>query len=80
MYAIRTGDTVADAQIAGLSDIEAAVLAELYDALRLTPGHGRPFVPGGNMRVWDYRGISVVYYVLVEQREVVVLRVSRFPV
>lgn len=80
MYAIRTGDGVADAQVAGLPDVQAAVLAELYDVLRLAPGNGRLLVPGGNMRVWDYRGISVVYYVLEEQREVVVLRVDRYPV
>jgi hypothetical protein len=79
VYVIRTGDGVADAQVAGLSDAEAAVLASLYDVLRLTPGNGRLFVPGGNMRIWDYRGISVLYCVLEDQREVVVLRVDRYP-
>jgi hypothetical protein len=58
VYAIRTGDDVADAQVAGLPDAQAAVLAELYDVLRLTPGNGRLLVSGGNMLVWDYRGCS----------------------
>lgn len=80
MYDVRTGDDTADAQVSALSDTEFVALMELYEALRLTPGNGRRHTPGGNMYVWDYRGISVVYYVLEEQREVVVLRVDRFPV
>lgn len=80
MYDIRTGDDVADAQVDALADAEFDILMELFEVLRLTPGNGRVHVPGGNMYVWDHRGISVLYYVLEEQREVVVLRVDRFPV
>lgn len=79
MYDIRTGDDVADAQVNALTDAEFDILMELFEVLRLTPGNGRVHVPGGNMYTWDHRGISVVYYVLEEQREVAVLRVDRFP-
>jgi hypothetical protein len=80
VYTIRMGSDVAEAQIDALSDAEVNVLLEVYEVLRLTPGNGRRLVPGGNMYVWDYRGLSLTYVVLDEQREVAVLRVDRFPV
>jgi hypothetical protein len=73
------GDSVAEAQIDGLSAAEAGALLELYEALRLAPGNGVLHVEGGNMRTWDHRGISVTYLLLDEQREVAVLRVDRWP-
>ena len=73
------GSSIAEAQADALSRAEFDVLMELYDVLRLTPGNGVPHVEGGNMFTWDYRGISVTYFVLDEQREVAVLRVDRHP-
>lgn len=48
--------------------------------IRLTPDNGRKLTSTGNMYVWDYKGISVPYLLLDQQREVVVLRVDPFPV
>jgi hypothetical protein len=73
------GDDIVEAQIADLSRAERDVLLEIYEALRMAPGNSRTFVPGGNMRILDHRGLSVTYFVLDEQREVAVLRVDRFP-
>jgi hypothetical protein len=74
------GSDVADAQIDGLSDAEIDVLVEIYEVLRLTPDKGRELAPRGNMYIWDYKGISVIYILLDPQREVAVLRVDRFPI
>jgi hypothetical protein len=74
------GSDVAEAQIDDLSDAEIAVLVEIYEVLRLTPGNGRRLSPTGNMYVWDHNGISVTYVLLDPQREVAVLRVDRFPI
>jgi hypothetical protein len=74
------GNSVAEAQIDGLSAPEADALLELYEALRLAPGNGILHVEGGNMYTWDHRGISVTYLLLDEQREIAVLRVDRFPI
>ena len=73
------GSGIAEAQASGLSEAEFAALMELYGALRLAPANGSLHVEGGNMFTWDHKGISVTYFVLEEQREVVVLRVDRLP-
>jgi hypothetical protein len=73
------GSDIAEAQIDDLSDAEVDVLLEIYEVLRLTPGNGRMLRQAGNMYVWDYNGISVIYVLLDPQREVAVLRVDRFP-
>lgn len=73
------GSGIAEAQVDTLSDAERSALLEVYEALRLTPGNGSLHVEGGNMYTWDYRGISVTYFLLEEQREVAVLRVDRLP-
>jgi hypothetical protein len=80
VYTIVMGSGIAEAQAGDLSEAEFAALMELYEALRLAPGNGSLHVPGGNMFTWDFKVISVTYFVLEEQREVVVLRVDRFPV
>lgn len=80
MYTIRIGDSVAEAQIDGLSDDELDVLLKIYEVLRLTPGNGKQLrPPGGNMYAWDYQGLSVIYVLLDPQAEVLILRVSRWP-
>ncbi|WP_433501752.1 hypothetical protein ACQP1K_29410 (plasmid) [Sphaerimonospora sp. CA-214678] len=80
MYAIRMGSDIAEAQIDDLSDPEVDVLLDIYEVLRLTPDNGRELSQTGNMYVWDYKGISVTYVLLGQQREVAVLRVDRFPI
>ncbi len=73
------GSDIAEAQIDDLSDAEVDVLLEIYEVLRLTPDNGRILREGGNMYVWDHKGITVTYVLLDPQREVAVLRVDRFP-
>lgn len=73
------GSPIAEAQIGELSDTEIDILLEIYEVLRLTPENGRR-LGSGNMLVWDHTGLSVVYFVLERQGEVVILRVDRFPV
>lgn len=73
------GSDIAEAQVDALSDAEITVLLEIYETLRLAPDGGRRLSPAGNMHVWDYKGISVIYVLLDPQREVAVLRVDRFP-
>jgi hypothetical protein len=68
------GSDVAEAQIDDLSDAEVDVPVEIYEVLRLTPGHDRSLSPNGNMYVWDYKGISVTYVLLDPQGEVALLR------
>jgi len=72
------GSLVAEQQLDDLSDAELAILLEIYEVLRLTPDNGRK-LGSGNMLVWDHLGLSVTYFVLERQGEVVVLRVDRFP-
>ncbi|MEO3858660.1 hypothetical protein [Acrocarpospora sp. B8E8] len=78
MYIIRIGSPVAEARLADLSDAEIDILLEIYEVLRMTPGNGRS-LGTGNTLVWDYNGLSVIYFILDHQNEVVVLRVDRFP-
>lgn len=79
MYTIRTGSSIAEAQIDSLAEPEIDILLEIYEVLRMTPGNGRKLTSTGNMYVWDYKGISVTYILLDRQHEVAVLRVDRFP-
>lgn len=75
------GTRDAEVQVDALSPAEFGVLMEIYDVLRLTPGNGRQLrPPTGNMYVWDFKGLSVIYLLLDPQGEVAVLRVERFPV
>jgi hypothetical protein len=72
------GTGLAEAQVSGLSDDEFDALMEVYEVLRLTPENGSPHTSRGNMHTWLHKGLAVVYFILEEQREVAVIRVSRW--
>ena len=80
MYAIGEPDPIAQAQIAALPADAVRSLAEVFEALSMSPWSGTPVKrenPACNMLTWAFGENGLVTYIVLEpQREVFIVRVQ----